>query len=196
MKKTRLTGIILGKIIGLSLLVVITYFLNDFAKHNDNGYALVVSDLLLTSLAFLTIATMVSALAEIWLEAPFPANLPAPIVNAISAILFSSFFLSLAAVIIRQSGNDASWIDKVPYILYPILFFGVSIGGIVNITKEAFAGTQEPTDKNKQASEDDYKKQTETEEKIPHNNPNWEDIGQEFRLLIRDGLSKIRKNLK
>lgn len=126
--------IILSKLIGVMLFLIFVFFINYLGKYIEStGYHIVIR-FMNNNILLLVMLSLIFMTAEIFSAIIFPFNLPAPLFNAIGAMLVIRFILNVFSLIdTLLSERIFAIFSPLRFIIYPVVFFIVLIVGYVNI---------------------------------------------------------------
>jgi hypothetical protein len=186
MKNKSVGRVVLSKIFGFVFFLFMIFLLNFLASYIDNPVYLSMVSFINRNIVLLIVMSLIFMIAGIFDAIIFPFNLPAPIFNAIGAILIIIFMQRMFYLVDDITGEKVSVVFTIlSYLLYPLVFLIVLIGGYISIFVRLF--TPEHVRNPEHAKEKVINvKRVKT----------WEDVGNEFRQLLYDFLSMIRSSFK
>jgi hypothetical protein len=180
MHKKSVPGIILSKIIGLVLFVLIVWLANFLVPFIRSAMYEEIVSFVNTNMWFMIVMSVIFSIGEIFFELPFPVNLPAPLFTSIASIFLVTFLgkiFGLAESLSNVDITDAFTIFS--FIIYPVVFFAVFIGGYITIFAELFSGHKD----REKHSKNNTGKRART----------WGDVGEEFKNAVFDFFAMMRR---
>ena len=182
-------GIIALRIFGLLLFLFLLYIANNLSFFTDNPLNYQIILFLNSQVWLLVLITIAFLIGEIFNALIFPLNLPAPLFNAVGAVLLVGFLISIFALFdILLDKNIFHFFDTLSFIIYPFVFIIVLIGGYILILRNLVRTDQSPKKETKPRQDTAAAK---TGEAIT-----WEDVGDEFKQAVYDLLTLLRSSIK
>ena len=182
-------GIIALRIFGLLLFLFLLYIANNLSFFTDNPLNYQIILFLNSQVWLLVLITFAFLIGEIFNALIFPLNLPAPLFNAVGAVLLVGFLISIFALFdILLDINIFHIFDTLSFIIYPFVFIIVLIGGYILILQNLVRTDQSPK------KETEFRQDTaasKTGEAIT-----WEDVGDKFKQAVYDMLILLRSSIK
>ncbi|WP_174719431.1 hypothetical protein [Methanoculleus taiwanensis] len=181
--RRSIVGITLSRIIGLIIFLIVLGILNIVAESLQAPIYQQIVLFLNASLGLIVIITVFFLIGEIFGALRFPANLPAPLFNAIGAVFLAVFLIRLFGLVAAISGVGVFLLfEEFAFLIYPAVFLIVLIGGFIGIFTSA-GDTGDGEGKN------DEKKSDGTDR-------TWDDIGDDIRRIGEDIIRKIREEFR
>ncbi|MCD4768351.1 MAG: hypothetical protein K8R34_17840 [Methanosarcinales archaeon] len=182
-------GIIALRIFGLLLFLFLLYIANNLSFFTDNPLNYQIILFLNSQVWLLVLITFVFLIGEIFNALIFPLNLPAPLFNAVGAVLLVGFLINLFALFdILVDNNIFHFLDALSFIIYPFVFIIVLIGGYILILQNLVQPDQS------------LKKETEPRQDTAASKTReaitWEDVGDKFKQAVYDLLTLLRSSIK
>lgn len=138
-------GIIALRIFGLLLFLLFLYIANNLSFFTDNPLNYQIILFLNSQVWLLVLITIAFLIGEIFNALIFPLNLPAPLFNAMGAVLLVRFLISIFALFdILLDNNIFHFLDTLSFIIYPFVFIIVLIGGYILILQNLVRTDQSP----------------------------------------------------
>jgi hypothetical protein len=182
-------GIIALRISGLLLFLFLLYIANNLSFFTDNPLNYRIILFLNSQIWLLVLITFAFLFGEIFNALIFPLNLPAPLFNAVGAVLLAGFLISIFTLFdILLNINIFHIFDTLSFIIYPFVFIIVLIGGYIAIIQNMVRTDQSPK-KGTEPRQDTAA--AKTWEAIT-----WEDVGDEFKQAVYDLLIFFRSSIK
>jgi len=143
-------GIIALRIFGLLLFLFLLYIANNLSFFTDNPLNYQIILFLNSHVWLLVLITFAFLIGEIFNALIFPLNLPAPLFNAVEAVLLVVFLIRIFALFdILLDINIFHIFDTLLFIIYPFVFIIVLIGGYILILQNLVRTDQSPKKRNK-----------------------------------------------
>jgi len=186
--KRSVSGIIISKLISilifLILLSIANYLIPLISTPEYQKIVWFIND----NFGFLVSMSIIFAIGEIFFALPFPFNLPAPFFSATGAVFIVALIGKIFEFIEAFTYGEVSfpfWVISIA--IYPIVFLIVFIAGYATIIASFFSpGHLPPKSKEKMKKEGKAKKGNK-------NARTWEDVGNEFRNMVYDFFSMMRR---
>lgn len=138
-------GIIALRIFGLLLFLFLLYIANNLSFFTDNPLNYQIILFLNSHVWLLVLITFAFLIGEIFNALIFPLNLPAPLFNAVGAVLLVGFLIRIFALFdILLYINIFHIFDTLSFIIYPFVFIIVLIGGYILILQNLVRTGQSP----------------------------------------------------
>ena len=138
-------GIIALRIFGLLLFLFLLYIANNLSFFTDNPLNYQIILFLNNQVWLLVMITIAFLIGEIFNALIFPLNLPAPLFNAVGAVLLVGFLIRIFALFdILLDINIFHIFDTLSFIIYPFVFIIVLIGGYILILRNLVRTDQSP----------------------------------------------------
>jgi hypothetical protein len=180
MHKKSVLGIILSKIIGLVLFVLIVWLANFLIPFIHSALYEEIVSFVNTNIWFMIVMSIIFSIGEIFFELPFPINLPAPLFTSVASIFLVTFIGRIFGLAESLANVDITGAFTIfSFIIYPVVFFAVFIGGYITIFVELFSGNAH-SEKHTKAREG---KRART----------WGDVGEEFKNAVFDFFAMMRR---
>jgi len=174
--------IVFTRLSGLIFCLILLYIANHLAFFTENHFNYQIILFMNNNIWLIIVISIVFLIGEVFNALIFPFNLPAPLFNASASVLLANFIFRIFAIIdILLDEQIFQVFNRFEFIIYPLVFFIVLIGGyiliLVRLSKTAECGSGQEHKEN-------------TREKL-----SWENVGDEFRQAIFDLLTQIRKSI-
>jgi len=183
-KQKSIMWSLLSKLFGIIFFLLILLILNILTVSVDNYFFNQVVYFLNQNAAFIISISVVFLIGDLFEALFFPLNLPAPLFNAAGAVLLVNFTFRVFDFVERLLDENMFQVFRdFSGLIYAAVFLIVLIVGYIAI----FAGAL--------AAEEEYEKVKPKKTK-EEPRPTWADIGDEFRHMIYDLFSAIRRGLK
>jgi hypothetical protein len=180
MERKSVFGLIISKIIGLLIFILAVWLANFLIPYINSPMYSEIVNFVNRNLTFMIVMSVIFAIGEIFFALPFPVNLPAPLFSSLGAIFLVTFIGRLFQLIGIMTDVEIIEAFKVlSFIIYPLAFFGVLIGGYISIFAALFTGKSIHEKKPKTISV----KRART----------WDDVGEEFKNALFDFFSMLRR---
>ena len=178
-RKTPLRALVSG-LFGILIFLIVLVVFRFIAQHTSwplfHGFV----DLLFANAQLIIFLSVLFMIGEIFATFSFPLNLPFPIFNAAGSVLLVSFLISLLKYIdTYYTLGSAHALDVVKIFLLPLTLIIVLIAGYLSIFLKWKGPDPTSASPGTGPSED------------PAGSPSWETIGDEFRQMIADLLSRV-----
>lgn len=185
-KKRTALYVITSNILGILFFLLGIYILNILTGYIQNDIFYQVVIFLNNNILLILIMSLFFFIADLFEAFIFPINLPAPIFNAIASVFLLSFIGKLF-FLIDQIANINIYPIFSPFLIifYPIIFLIVLIVGYVNIFADLLR-----SEKSKKKP-----KKVKPKKKPSKKQKSWEDVGEEFKMLLSDTIQKLREKV-
>ncbi len=178
--RRSIVGITLSRIIGLIIFLIVLGVLNIVAESFQAPLYLQIVLFLNASLGLIVIITAFFLIGDIFGTLRFPANIPAPLFNAIGAVFLVAFLIRLFGLVAVISGVGVFLLlQEFAFLIYPAVFLIVLIGGFIGIATSS--------------ADADGKAQNGKEGRDSSTDRTWDEIGEDFRRIGEDVVRKIRE---
>ena len=138
-------GIIALRIFGLLVFLFLLYIANNLSFFTDHPLNYQIILFLNSQVWLLVLITFALLIGEIFNALIFPLNLPAPLFNAVGAVLFVGFLIRIFALFdILVDINIFHFLDTLSFIIYHFVFIIVLIGGYILILQNLVKTEQSP----------------------------------------------------
>ena len=184
MARKSVFSVILSKIFGFLFFLLMVYVANLLTQYIDSEIYTEILHFINRNFTFLVITSLILMLGEIFFAIYFPFNLPAPLFSSIGSIMIVTFIGKIFLLVDSFTGENIYLIFRIlSYVVYPLVFLIVLIGGYISIFFRLFTPAERPH---------------KPKDRIIDVKPvkSWHDIGNEFRQLIYDFLNMLRKSIK
>jgi hypothetical protein len=178
-------GVIMSRLVGFIVFLILLYVANIIAARVDNLIFTQIVDFFNSNLVLIIIMSLFFFLGELFFVFFFPFNLPAPVFNAIASMFLVTFILRMIVALLRH-GDVLRGLNTILFILYPLVFVLVLIGGYITIF------FHEAEDEKMRKEENNVKDKKTSKAK----GRSWDDVGNEFRELMYDIFHRSRESLK
>jgi hypothetical protein len=131
---------------------------------------------------------------DIFFTFPFPLNLPAPIIRAIGSVFVIAFMLHIFQWVDSVAATSLySFVWVLSFVIVPIIFIIVLVSGYFEIMRKLLR-----TPRSEQETDNTVVHETKS---IPQEEPvsdakSWEEIGDEFRLVMYDLMHRFRQEIR
>lgn len=167
----------------MSRLIALVVFLGMLAGVNvlslfysDPAFVAVV-EFFNENLVLMLIITVIFFLSELFGILRFPFNLPYPLFSAVGSLFVMSFLYNMFYFVDKlASAGIFSFIGELIFLIYPLIFLIVLIVGYIKIFSKL--GNKKKTVYIRRARAD------------------WDEVGDEFKGLVKDALKEARKSIK
>ncbi|MBN2367907.1 hypothetical protein JXC34_02735 [Candidatus Woesearchaeota archaeon] len=174
--------IVFSKIIGLMIFLVLLFLINVISI-NVYPYRLVVS-FINSNAVLIVVMSIIFMIAEVIFSFVFPFNLSGPIFSSLASMFLVKFILEIFSLIDRFIAEDIFTVfSAFDWLIYPVVFIAVLIGGYATIFARLIGGTKE---------EKKTKKTPKSRKKVK----DWDDIGNDFRKVLSDFFRKIADSIE
>jgi hypothetical protein len=174
--------IVASTIIGLAIFATALAVMNRYVPSSNTGFNQVVW-FLNENLVLLVVLALIFMVGDIFGTFFFPFNLPAPLFDAVASIFLVKFIINIFGLIDRLAGTaNFGFLKSIDILLYIMVFLIVIIVGYIMIIFGLFAPRDYAEGRNE-----------ETRRERPKRHPTWEDIGQEIRERIYEGIRRKRR---
>jgi hypothetical protein len=183
---SRMTGIICF-LIFVVLANILTYYVASQVYHSGVNFVNENFWLLLLISVILLVADLFGAF-------PFPLNLPAPIIRAFGSVFCIAFVLSVFQWVDRYFGTNLYqffWV--LAFLVVPLVFLIVLASGYFEIMRRLW---WQPNLDGETGAEVVRQESFEEPEQPVVNAKSWEEIGEEFRLMLYDIIHRFRQEIK
>ena len=183
-KRKSIMWSIISKLFGIIFLLLILLILNILTFSIDNYVFNQIVLFLNHNVGLIIIISVVFLIGDLFDELFFPLNLPAPLFSAAGAVLLVNLTFRVFQLVESMLDENMFQVFRdFSGLIYAAVFLIVLIVGYIAI----FAGAL--------GAEEEYEKvKPKKIEKKPR--PTWEDVGDEFRHMIYDLFSAIRRGLR
>jgi len=181
-KKKSVLGVVLTNIGGLLLFFVVLALANIFLSGISNEVFRNALDFINKNLGLIILFSIFFFFAELCYIFILPFNLPYPIFNAMAGFLLVIFIFRIFSMIEKVSDVNLFPLINFKFIVATFVFFIVLIVGYVRIF----------TPKRKVVRE----KKTKEKKKKSKDKTEWQDVSEEFRLMLLDIITRIRSSFK
>lgn len=183
---TRMIGIISFLII-VVLANILKFYVQNPIYHSG-------VDFLNTNFWLILLIGIIFFIADIFSSFLFPLDLPAPVIRAIGSVFLIAFVLRTFSWVDQVTGNNIyEFFWLLSFIIVPVVFILVLATGYYEILRRLFvrgrvngtgAATPDPTigTPRPTAAEDGAR--------------SWDDVGEEFRLMIWDIIHRFRQEIR
>jgi hypothetical protein len=131
---------------------------------------------------------------DIFFAFPFPLNLPAPIIRAIGSVFVIAFMLHVFQWVDSVASTSLySFVWLLSFAIVPIVFIVVFVSGYFEIMRKLCWGKESETGGDCQVVHEI--KKNPLEEPLS-DVKSWEDIGDEFRLMMYDIMHRFRHEFR
>lgn len=186
--------IFITRMIGIISFLIVVVLANILTFYVQNAVYLSGVQFLNENFWLLLLIGIIFFIADIFSSFLFPLDLPAPVIRAIGSVFIIAFVLRVFSWVDRLTGNkiyEFFWF--LSFIIVPIVFILVLATGYYEILRRLFVrgranGTSSvPTDPT-----------IGTPRPVPAENgiKSWEDVGNEFRMMIYDIIHRFREEIR
>ena len=185
---SRMIGIICFLIV-----VVLAKILTTFISPQSVYYN-AIEGILLANFWLLLLIAIILFIADIFGAFPFPLNLPAPIIKAFGSIFCIAFILNVFKWIDTNFGTmlfQLFWLPSL--ILIPLLFILVLATGYFEIMHRLW---WQPHLDAETGVNIVHQETFEEKEQPVADVKSWEEIGEEFRMMLYDIIHRFRQEIK
>jgi hypothetical protein len=180
MGRNSVFWLIISKLIGLILFILVVWLANFFIPFINSPMYSEIVNFVNINLTFMIVMSAIFSIGEIFFALPFPVNLPAPLFSSLGTIFLVTFIGRLFQLIGFMTDIEIIEAFRVlSFIIYPLAFIGVLIGGYISIFSALVTGNGSHEKKPKSINV----KRTRT----------WNDVGEEFKNAIFDFFSMLRR---
>ncbi len=181
------SNIVLMRILGLVVFLIVLGLANLVAVIWTEPIFLTVLNFFNSNLLLIVLMSIFFMVGEMLMALWFPFNLPAPLFNAVGAVMLTAFiFRALQLVDILVGDNIFGIVGALGILLYPIVFVVVLIVGYITIFLRLIP--RKPKEKPVKPKKEKPKK------KKPERS--WEDVGEEFKMMLYDAFHEARSSMK
>ncbi|MFH1400592.1 MAG: hypothetical protein ABIH41_03670 [Nanoarchaeota archaeon] len=171
-----LTTTILARLLGLLVFLAVLWIVNTTASIWHDDIAQQTIRFLNENALLIIVMGAIFLIADIFDALRFPLNIPAPIISAAGALLAVTVILNLLETLDSAIGTSIGEnAGAARPQIYVGIFLIVLVAGYLTIISRAVRTNKQP------------------EQEKP---PTWQDVGTEWRGLIRDTLRKARTRIK
>lgn len=177
-KNKSITRIIFLQVFGLICFFFMLYLANIFAIHIRHPIFNSAVIFLNSNIPIIVIMSVIFLIADLFSALWFPLNLPYPFFSAFGNLFVTQFIFRSFALLDLIIGQDIfKTLGIFSFIVYPIIFVIVLVGGYIKIFKEETEEIRGGREKRSYIAE------------------TWGDIESEFKQTIYDFLKLIRKSI-
>nr|WP_321350192.1 hypothetical protein [uncultured Methanoregula sp.] len=181
---SRMTGIICFLIV-----VVLANILKEFIR---NPTLLSGIEFLNTNFWLLLVIGIIIFVADIFAAFPFPLNLPFPVIKAVGSVFIVAFVLRIFEWVDMITANNLyHYFWLLSFVIVPLVFILVLVTGYFEIMRNLWwtphpegeaAIVHDPAPSGEPGKASDVK--------------SWEEIGDEFRLMLYDLVHRFRDEIR
>ncbi len=183
---SRMIGILCFLIV-VVLANILTYYISG-TMYRDGVVFLNENFWLLLLIAILLLV------GDIFFAFPFPLNLPAPIIRAIGSVFVIAFMLHVFQWVDSVASTSLySFVWLLSFAIVPIVFIVVFVSGYFEIMRKLCWGKESETGGDCQVVHEI--KKNPLEEPLS-DVKSWEDIGDEFRVMMYDIMHRFRHEFR
>jgi hypothetical protein len=170
----KIPGIIISKLFGIMIFFVVLYVLTRLSINNPTYDRWV--NFLDVNATLIVMISLVMMVGEIFFALMFPFNTPGPLFNAFGALLITKFIFRIFSLVDHLADTNLSMIFvPASFIIYPMVFVIVLIGGYATIFARLVKRTEDKRVINNRVKKD----------------RSWEEIGDDFKKAFGKLLRKI-----
>ena len=141
----------------------------------------------------LLIAIIMTA-GDIFFAFPFPLNLPAPIIRAIGSVFVIAFMLHIFQWVDSVAATSLySFVWVLSFVIVPIIFIIVLASGYFEIMRQLVRTSRVEHDRDNPLV---HETKSSPQEEPVSDAKSWEEIGDEFRLMIYDLMHRFRQEIQ
>ncbi|HVN73520.1 MAG TPA: hypothetical protein VMT44_02875 [Methanoregula sp.] len=195
--RTRSLGwVFVSRMIGIICLLIVfvlAKILENFTS-KEGIYHGAIEGLLFANFWLLIVIAVIILVADIFIALPFPLNLPGPVIRAIGSVFCIALVLNVFQWIDSTAGTNIYQIFwLLSFLVVPLVFIVVLVSGYFEIVKQLFRqARQAPADDQVTVSPDHPR----AVDQPLSDAKSWEEIGEEFRMVIYDLLHRFRQEVK
>jgi hypothetical protein len=180
MHKKSIFSVIISKVAGLVLFILMVWLANYLVPFINSVMYVKIVHFVNNNFSYMIAMSVIFGVGEIFFALPFPVNLPAPLFSSIASLFLVAFIgriLGFAQSIANVDITDAFTIFS--FIIYPVVFFAVFIGGYITIFAEVFGH--------------DHREKRQLKKSSSRGERTWGDIGDEFKNVVFDFFAMLRR---
>jgi hypothetical protein len=188
-----LSWIFVSRMMGIICFLIVVVFANFLINYITNPYYHSAVALLNENVWLLIIIALLLLVADIFGVFSFPLNLPAPLIRAMGIVFLIVFLLRVI-----QWGDTLAATNLYPpfslisVIIVPFVFLIVLISGYYHILWQLW---REPAIEYEESEEVDGEYYDTTLQPLSDAR-SWEEIGEEFRLMLYDIIHRFRADIR
>jgi hypothetical protein len=170
------------------IVVVLANILKEFVR---NPTLLSGIDFLNTNFWLLLVIGIIIFIADIFAAFPFPLNVPFPVIKAIGSVFIVAFVLRVFEwVDLLTANNLYHYFWLLSFVIVPLVFILVLVTGYFEIMRELW-WTPRPDEDAAIVHEPAL-----PDQKTASDVKSWEEIGDEFRLMLYDLVHRFRDEIR
>ena len=142
----------------------------------------------------LLLIAIILLVGDIFFASPFPLNLPAPIIMAIGSVFVIAFMLHIFQWVDSVAATNLySFVWVLSFVIVPVVFIVVLLSGYFEIMRKLFWAPQ-----NDRECDNTVVHETKTSplDETVLDAKSWEEIGDEFRLMMYDLMHRFRQEIQ
>lgn len=179
-------GAVISGLFGILVFLLVLVIFRYVADHTSFSFFTGFVDLLFANAGLVIIFSLLFMIGEVFRTLDYPFNIPFPIFNAIGSVLLVSFIIRIILFVndFYALGIEGA-IAILNVILYPLVFLVVLLTGYASIYWRTGNGQPSGQAGHEGPVSDDARTST----------PSWEEVGGEFRQMLRDIFRRIRDEI-
>ena len=131
---------------------------------------------------------------DIFFAFPFPLNLPAPIIRAIGSVFVIAFMLHIFQWVDSVAATSLySFVWVLSFVIVPIIFIIVLASGYFEIMRQLVRTSRTEQDRDNTVV---HETKSSPQEEPVSDAKSWEEIGDEFRLMMYDLMHRFRQEIQ
>lgn len=132
--------------------------------------------------------------ADIFFAFPFPLNLPAPVIRAIGSVFIIAFMLHIFQWVDSIAATSLySFVWVLSFVIVPIVFTIVLVIGYFEIMRTLIRAPQAEQETDRIVV---HETKSSPKEEPVSDAKSWEEIGDEFRLVMYDLMHRFRQEIR
>ncbi|MDO9033976.1 MAG: hypothetical protein Q7U51_02060 [Methanoregula sp.] len=189
-----LSSVFVLRMIGIITFLIVVVLANILTYYVSNPVYRAGVLFLNENIWLLLLIAIILMAGDIFFAFPFPLNLPAPIIRAIGSVFVIAFMLHIFQWVDSVAATSLySFVWVLSFMVVPVVFIVVLVSGYFEIMRKLFWAPQ-----NDQDGDNPVVHETKS---IPQEEPvsdakSWEEIGDEFRLVMYDLMHRFRQEIQ
>jgi hypothetical protein len=189
-----LSSVFVSRMIGIIMFLIVVVLANILTYYVSSPIYRAGVVFLNENFWLLLLISIILLVGEIFFAFPFPLNLPAPIVRAIGSVFVIAFMLHVFQWVDSVAATSLySFVWVLSFVIVPIVFIIVLVSGYFEIMRQLFWTPCNEQDCNNPVV---HETKFTPREDMVSDAKSWEEIGEEFRLVMYDLMHRFRQEIQ